>query len=482
MVFASVEFLFLLFPITLLIYYLVGYATKAVNPLNLVMLTASLLFYYWGGGSYTIVLLLVITANYILGLVIHHFDGRSEGLRKAAVAAGVVINLAVLGYYKYIGFVVSQLALLPDWAPKLDPAAYKIILPIGISFYIFQAMSYLIDVYRREAVYQRNFLNFALYISMFPQLIAGPIVRYALIAEQINHRDTTPSVNQFADGVTRFCIGFAKKVIIADTMAVVADAVYAIPGGDMSAPTAWLGLICYTFQIYFDFSAYSDMAIGLGLMFGFKFPENFNRPYAAVSITDFWRRWHMTLSSWFRDYVYIPLGGSRGSTARTYANLWLVFMATGFWHGANWTFIFWGAYHGAWLIIERIFGLRTVENGRSEVLHRLVTFTIVCLGWNLFRADSLTHAGQIYQSLFAGGFAMPPASVAQFVTNYFIAIFTLAVAILLFSQFRSLRDMAMDAGSRFGRAARIALVGAAFPYAIMLLVSGTFSAFIYYQF
>ncbi|MFN3867840.1 MAG: MBOAT family O-acyltransferase [Hyphomicrobiaceae bacterium] len=481
MVFASVEFLFVLLPLTLLAYYLVGYVTGRVSLLNVVMLIASLVFYDWSGGVYTIVLLAVILINYVAGLAIHRFDGRSKGAQKLALVVGVAANLGVLAYFKYAGFVVAQLAFLPSWVPKADPAAFQIILPIGISFYIFQAMSYLIDVYRHDARYQPNLANFALYVVMFPQLIAGPIVRYQLVAEQIDERKPLPGVAMFADGVTRFAIGFAKKVIVADTMAVVVDAVYAAPPSELSAPVAWLGLLAYTFQIYFDFSGYSDMAIGLGLMFGLKFPENFNRPYASVSITDFWRRWHMTLSSWFRDYLYIPLGGSRGSAVRTYVNLIIVFMATGIWHGANWTFIVWGAYHGAWLIVERVLGVKLVEDGRSHAVRRLLTFFIVVLGWNLFRAPSLEHAGQMYYALFAGGFGPAPAAVADVLTNYFYFMFMLAAGLIAASQFVSLRAILMEP-SRLGDWARVGLVAGAFPYAVMMVASGTFSAFIYYQF
>jgi alginate O-acetyltransferase complex protein AlgI len=392
-----------------------------------------------------------------------------------------VLNLGILAYYKYFGFAVAQLQYLPDWFPKPDGEMAKIILPIGISFYVFQAMSYLVDVYRRETPVQRNPANFALYIAMFPQLIAGPIVRYILVADQINDRKLIPDADTFSRGVVRFCIGFVKKVVIADAMAVVVDAVYGIPGGEMSAPTAWLGVLAYTFQIYFDFSAYSDMAIGLGRMMGFEFPENFNRPYAADSVTDFWRRWHLTLSNWFRDYLYIPLGGSRGSEARTYANLWIVFMATGFWHGANWTFILWGAYHGAWLAIERYFGLREQKSGLAGLLRRASVFLIILLGWNLFRAESVTHAFGIYRSMFWGGFGDMPATVSDVASNYFFIIFALAVALTLASQIGSMRDRLMQP-DRFGMVARGLMVAVAFPYALMLVLSGTFSAFIYYQF
>ncbi|CAN0599979.1 unnamed protein product, partial [Ectocarpus sp. 12 AP-2014] len=260
-----------------------------------------------------------------------------------ALWLGIAANLLLLGYYKYIGFIFENIGMVDAAVPTL---------PIGISFFTFQALSYLIDLYFDRVEVQRNPFNLALYISLFPQLIAGPIVRYSEVEAAIANRTTTRS--DWSEGMHQFVRGLAKKTLIADPMGLVADQIFAIPQAGLSPETAWLGAICYAFQLYFDFSAYSDMAIGLGRIFGFKFPINFNYPYVSQSVTEFWRRWHMTLSRWFRDYLYIPLGGNRGSAARTYLNLWIVFLATGIWHGAAWTFIAWGAFHGAFLIIERL--------------------------------------------------------------------------------------------------------------------------------
>jgi alginate O-acetyltransferase complex protein AlgI len=346
LVFSSPIFLFIFLPATLLLYFLAG---KAVR--NLLLLVISLVFYAWGEELYVLILLASIALNYLFGLGIDFAIGRQ---RLWWLWGGVVGNLLLLGYFKYTGFILQNMGV--ENAAALTP-----VLPIGISFFTFQALSYLIDLYYRRVQVQKNPLNLALYISLFPQLIAGPIVRYSEVEKEIIDRTVTRS--DVAEGVQQFVRGLAKKTLLADPMGLVADRVFAIPEAGLTPETAWLGAICYSLQLYFDFSAYSDMAIGLGRIFGFKFPPNFNYPYTARSVTDFWRRWHMTLSRWFRDYLYIPLGGNRHGATRTYLNLWIVFLATGIWHGAAWTFIIWGAYHGAFLIIERL--------GLARVLLRL---------------------------------------------------------------------------------------------------------------
>ncbi|WP_018148454.1 MBOAT family O-acyltransferase [Henriciella marina] len=343
MVFSSIEFLFYFLPISLLAYFLLR-LSKKLHPLSTIsLLISSLVFYTWGGGSLVFLLLFVICANYIIGLLINKIqkNGKKGAL---PLTIGIIINISALGYFKYFNFAVDNFNSILGWMGV--PASFEsnVILPIGISFYIFQAISYLIDLYRGEVRVFRDPLKVALYISMFPQLIAGPIVRARTVEKEIRSRRV--SADDFGYGAALFSHGLFKKVVIADSVAPLADATFAMSPQDLTLPTAWIGILAYTVQIYFDFSGYSDMAIGLGRMFGFHFPVNFFRPYSAVSVTDFWRRWHISLSSWFRDYLYIPLGGSRGSTFSTYRNLIIVFLITGIWHGAAWTFLFWGPTMG----------------------------------------------------------------------------------------------------------------------------------------
>jgi alginate O-acetyltransferase complex protein AlgI len=346
MLFTEPVFWFLFLPLLLSLHFLV------VRPQrNLLLLLASLLFYAWGERSFVFVMLASIAFNYVVGLWIDTRRGVRSRERRWPLAVGVAGNLLLLAAYKYANVLADQLSAvfvalgLPGL--ELEP----IHLPIGISFFTFQGMSYVIDIHRGETPVQRHPLRLALYISMFPQLIAGPIVRYGRIATQLVER--TIDRRGFADGVRRFTVGLGKKVLIANSVALPADTIFALPPDQLTTAAAWLGIVCYTLQIYFDFSGYSDMAIGLGRMFGFRFPENFNYPYVAESVTEFWRRWHMTLSNWFRDYLYLPLGGNRLGRVRLAANLFTVFFLCGLWHGASWTFVVWGLYHGVLLSLER---------------------------------------------------------------------------------------------------------------------------------
>jgi len=328
-------------------------------------------------------MLLSITINYTFGMLIHkNYVHKTSA--KILLIMGVASNLGILFYFKYFNFSINTV----NRVFNTNFALGNIVMPIGISFFTFQSMSYVIDLYRQKVNVQKNPAKLAFYISFFPQLIAGPIVRYIDIEEQIYKR--TESIEKFISGVQRFVIGLAKKVIIANNMGYVTDLVFANPALENTTATAWLGIICYAFQIYFDFSGYSDMAIGLGRMFGFEFLENFNYPYISKTITEFWRRWHISLSSWFRDYVYIPLGGNR--KGNVYANLFFVFVLTGFWHGANFQFLAWGLWHGFFLIIERLFDSREVHNKKSIPLRYIVTMLIVLAGWVFFRAPGLRYA------------------------------------------------------------------------------------------
>ena len=391
MVFSSSTFLFVFLPVVLLLYYLLSRRLK-----NLFLLFASLLFYSWGEIFYVLIMLASITANYLFGLGLGK-QATGSG-KKVVLSVGILFNLGLLAYYKYANFIVENINKLIsltgtdtiDWTP--------VHLPLGISFFTFQAMSYLVDVYREESHPQRNIINVALYISLFPQLIAGPIVRYHDIARQITGR--THSLALVNSGIQRFVYGLAKKVLIANPLGLVADQVFAISGGDLTTGVAWLGIVCYTLQIYFDFSGYSDMAIGLGRMLGFRFLENFNYPYIASSVREFWRRWHISLSSWFRDYLYIPLGGNRKGPFRTGTNLLIVFTLCGFWHGASWTFLTWGLFHGGFLVLERTRFGRQIE-ALPRYLQHVYLLLIVMVGWVFFRTDSMDEALH-YLSALAG--------------------------------------------------------------------------------
>ncbi len=346
---------------------------------NLVLLTFSILFYTWGEPAFVLIMILSIIVNYSFGRLIDKFRNKE----KLFLWLSVAFNLGILFVFKYLCFTLNNIG----WLINKDFSSIKIALPIGISFFTFQAMSYVIDVYKKKVEVQKNLFNLGLYISFFPQLIAGPIVRYETIAKEIENRNE--NYDDFGEGTVRFIQGLAKKVIIANNVALVADAAFETPTNELSTAFAWLGAIAYTLQIYFDFSGYSDMAIGLGRMFGFHFLENFNYPYLASSITDFWRRWHISLSSWFRDYVYFPLGGSRvDSKARHIFNLFIVWLLTGIWHGANWTFISWGLFYFVLLVIEKQTGL----DKKKAWWGHIYTMFFVILAWVLFRSNSIYDA------------------------------------------------------------------------------------------
>lgn len=422
MLFSSPIFIFVFLPIVIL---LIGLARKDIH--NILLLIASLVFYAWGGLAQTPIFIGSIVINYFFGLLLHYGGDKRA---KLILASGVIANLLLLGYFKYFNFLMDNI----NWvvtAGGSQPIEYSAVaLPIGISFFTFHAMSYIIDVYRKKVPVQKNFLDLALYISFFPQLIAGPIVRYIDVATQFKQRIL--SIQKAAEGIQRFIFGLAKKVIIANSMAYLADQVFSTPVDQISPGAAWLGILAYTFQIYFDFSGYSDMALGLAKIFGFNFPENFNYPYVAQSIKEFWRRWHISLSTWFRDFLYIPLGGNKGSTAKTIRNLLIVFFCTGFWHGASWNFVIWGMFHGTFLLIERV--------GFEKVLEKLwkpvrigYTLLVVMIGWVFFRADTLTGAlDYIGKMSFIGS----ASGVQVFAWEY---LDTKTVFILLFATIYSFR-------------------------------------------
>jgi len=390
MLFSSLVFLYLFLPLTLLGYYLIN-----PNYRNYWLLFTSLVFFAWGGVSFTFILLFSIGINYLFGLKIQKNIENKKAYRWLFV--GVASNVFILGVFKYANFIIKNINGLAEIISIPSIPETHIALPVGISFYTFHSLSYLVDIYRRKTTAQRNIFDLSLYISMFSQLIAGPIIRYSDVWQQLRHRTHTQS--KFASGVERFLIGLGKKVLLANTFAFVADDLFAADPSTLGGINAWLGIICYTLQIYCDFAGYSDMAIGLGRMFGFEFLENFNYPYIARSIKEFWRRWHISLSSFFRDYVYIPLGGSRVKVGRTYVNLLIVFFLTGFWHGASWSFVVWGLFHGFFMVIERL-GFEKLLEKCWKPIANVYTLLVVMFAWVLFRADSLGYALDYWKAMF----------------------------------------------------------------------------------
>lgn len=414
MVFSSVVFLFIFLPWTLIIHYILPAKFR-----NAFLLLVSLVFYSWGEGFLTLLILGSILVNYVGGICIGAMKEKNLRLSQLLLFIFIALNLLVLIYYKYFHFILENLNRAGLFTDVPNPYMH---LPIGISFYTFHIMSYLIDVYRKDAVPQKNPLDLGLYIFLFPQLVAGPIIRYKDISAKIASRFIKGE--NFTAGVIRFIRGLAKKVIIANTVAIVADAIFAAHTG-VPVSMAWLGVICYTLQIYFDFSGYSDMAIGLGRMMGFNFPENFNYPYIARSIQDFWQRWHISLSTWFRDYLYIPLGGNRLGDFSTYRNLFIVFFVTGLWHGSSWNFIAWGLYHGAFLVFERI-GFRNVLKKMPAIFQHGYTLFIVLIGWVFFRAENFRHARDYLKMMFLPHASRNYSGFEQ-VDQYSLTIFFLAL-------------------------------------------------------
>ena len=457
MIFSSAEFLFLFLPCTLLLYYNPFFRGRGFR--NVLLLLVSLFFYAWGEKVYVLLLLASIAANWWLGLRV----GPGKRHRRAFLTAAVVVNLAGLFVFKYLGFVCENLGALGFPLPEV-----RLALPIGISFYTFQAMSYVIDVYREKSAAQRSVLDVGLYVSFFPQLIAGPIVRYETIAAEIHGRKET--WEDFCEGVPRFVQGLGKKVILANSMAVIADA--AFDGlTALSVPMAWLGALAYALQIYFDFSGYSDMAIGMGRMFGFHFLENFNQPYLAVSITDFWRRWHISLSTWFRDYVYIPLGGNRVGPRRHLFNLFVVWLLTGVWHGADWAFILWGVGYFLLLMAEKYGHI----DRKLGVLRRPWTLFWVLMLWVLFRAEDLGRAGRYYVALFTGG----RGDMEDFL-YYFsnMKVYLLAAVVCCLPLGRLWRRVPEGWRERLESLGTVALMAVLVTY----VVGSTYNPFIYFNF
>lgn len=483
MVFSSPLFLYLFLPVVLGLYFLLRKELR-----NWILLIASIFFYAWGEQEFVLIILVSIALNHIFGLLLAWFPDPQR--RKLVLVLAVIVNIGLLAYYKYANFLVDNLNVVLA-ALQLQPVEIEPIhLPLGISFFTFQALSYVVDVYRRDTQVQKNLFLTALYISLFPQLVAGPIVRYHDVASQLVSRFVTHE--KFANGIRRFIIGLGKKVLIANIVAVPADQIFSLPTDQLTPGLAWLGVICYTLQIYFDFSGYSDMAIGLGLMFGFRFLENFNYPYISQSIQEFWRRWHISLSNWFRDYLYIPLGGNRRSPSRIYFNLIVVFFLCGLWHGASWNFVIWGLYHGVFLVIERL-GFGKWLAHRWQPIRHLYVMLVVMIGWVFFRAETLDSAWSIIAAM-AG--VTQAVGLEYSVIMYLNAELVLALVAAVIGSTPLLNYLAqwrnsiivskpnkvvfwLDGG--FSAAGIIALV-LIFLASSMQLAAGTHNPFIYFRF
>lgn len=467
MVFSSLSFLTLFLPLTILLYFAVPRRFR-----NLLLFLASLIFYAWGEPVYIVLMLFSSVVDYSHGLLMEKFDGR-PGVRRALLISSVVINLSLLGFFKYAGLVVSTL----NAALSLSIPVPSVALPVGISFYTFQTMSYSIDVYRRNCPAQRDPIAFGCYVTMFPQLIAGPIVRYVDVMREINDRRET--FEGFYLGIRRFLVGLAKKLILANGVGMLWDSVSAQPAASLSALSAWLGVLAYAFQIYFDFSGYSDMAIGMGRMFGFQFPENFRYPYVSRSVSDFWRRWHITLSTWFREYLYIPLGGNRVCVPRNIFNLAVVWMATGLWHGASWNFLLWGAYFGAVLIAEKFLYGKALSRAPGFV-GWAYTALVVLVGWVFFALDDLGRGAAYLGAMFGGGAGAVDAYALRALLNYGAVLLLCAAAStpLASGALERLRARQPRAHS----ALTYALVIAGFALCLIYVVDAGYNPFLYFRF
>ena len=468
MLFSSNVFLLAFLPIVITLNFFIK--TKYSNYL---LLVSSLLFYAWGEPVYVLLMIFSVAMNWIFGLLINRSVTRTK---KLLLVLCIILNLLLLGYFKYYNFFANSFNsfLGTQFIPLKNIA-----LPIGISFFTFQALSYVIDLYRGNCKVQKSFLNLTLYVSFFPQLIAGPIVRYSDIDEQISNRSVT--VEKFSFGFRRFLYGLGKKIIISNIMAEMADKIFSLPTEQLTTVTAWLGAICYTMQIYYDFSGYSDMAIGLGKIFGFDFLENFNYPYLSCSIREFWQRWHISLGTWFREYVYIPLGGNRKGNVRTYFNLIAVFFLTGMWHGASWTFIIWGLYHGFFQILERL----KLKNflSKHRIISRIYCLIVVVFGWVLFRSETLkgglsyiTHMIMPWHYNLSEMFAFSVDINVRPILIIFIAIIGCGLIQKLSCKFTKLSNKWKYSKLEF------VYLGFVFIYCLILLSAGTYNPFIYFRF
>ncbi len=469
-VFSSVVFVFGFLPVALGLYH-----SAPRRHRNLVLSLLSLAFYVWGAGSFVLWLLISAAVDFRIARAIAAADSPSR--RRSLVAVSICGNVTLLAYFKYLGLAADLFNWLAGSVGVGEISVGTVALPLAISFFTFQRMSFTFDVANGSIRELPTFVDYLTFSVLFPHLVAGPIVRYLDIADELG--DRADGSEQVAAGAVRFAHGLGKKVLIADYLAPVANTAFTNLDGPASTAGAWIGILAYTFQLYFDFSGYSDMAIGLGQMFGFTFPENFRRPYAAVSVTDFWRRWHVSLSNWFRDYLFIPLGGSRVGRATTIRNIAIVFAVTGLWHGAALTFVAWGCYHGFFVILERRTGYNRVDRApRSEPLRRGVTFVIVVIGWVLFRASSMSHAGNYYRAMFSvrsGNDHLP-------LDHRTLLAGVLAVLVVVLPGDRGTGRRLVEDGGRLASVGRLMILAVVLPVSLTLVAVGSFSPFLYFRF
>ena len=470
MLFSSLTFLFGFLPILLILYFIL----KKRKYKNIVLLIFSLIFYAWGEPKYIFLMLLTILIVYIFGILIDKFDKENKKiLKKISLIICIILILGSLIFFKYSNFLIENVNLA--FKAKIKPL--NIVMPIGISFYTFQILSYIIDLYNKKIKLQKNYFSLALYVSLFPQLIAGPIVRYETVEEEIDNRKETKE--DVISGTKRFIIGLSKKVIIANQMALLADLIFNKHNGTYGTTIIWLGTFAYTLQIYFDFSGYSDMAIGLGKIFGFHFLENFDYPYISKSVTEFWRRWHISLSTWFRDYVYIPLGGNRVNKFKWIRNIILVWLLTGLWHGAAWNFIIWGIYYGLLLLFEKLFFDRILKK-LPTIINWLYTFIIVMIGWMIFRSNSLNELLLFIKTMFVYKQTDWLTILADNLSTFNALMFVLPAFILSFPILKKIKEK--YSGKTIYIILTNILLLMLFIMCIVYLTSSSYNPFIYFRF
>lgn len=468
MVFSSLIFVFGFLPLFLAAYYLTPQRFK-----NITALAGSYLFYAWGAPGFVFVLVATAFIDYSISKAFYHQRVTAKK-RKMLLILSLLMNLGLLGYFKYSNFFVQQInTALSLFGINSIPWS-TVVLPIGISFFTFQEMSYILDVYWRNVKPARAFTDFAMYLVLFPQLIAGPIVRYIDVAQQVRHRSHT--ADKMFQGIYRFSVGLGKKVLIANTLGEVADTVFGLSFHSLSTPYAWVGILCYTFQIYFDFSGYSDMAIGLGKMIGFDYMENFNLPYISQNFTEFWRRWHISLSTWMREYVYIPLGGNRVKRSRMYMNLAITFLLSGFWHGAGWSFVVWGAYHGCFIIFDKIFWSRASQK-LPRAVNVFLTFFFINVSWVFFRSNTLVDAGRYLSIMF--GWVGNRLIWTQIMSLHAVTILCIA-AVICFAPLLAIRPIRVNARAK--TVAQGAISFSLFLLSVASLANNNFNPFIYFRF
>ena len=473
MVFSSIFFLFTFLPLSLLLYWMSPAKIK-----NFTLLAVSLFFYAWGEPVYVLLMIASILTNFVFGIFIEsELIKEKRAVRRALFISAVVFNILILGFFKYYGFLAENINALFN----ADIAYSELPLPIGISFYTFQVLSYVIDVYLGKVRLQRNPVSFALYVTMFPQLIAGPIVRYSDIESQLEQRNV--SASKFGEGAQRFIQGLGKKVLIANSMGALWDITQAMDMTGISVFSAWLGIIAYTFQIYFDFSGYSDMAIGLGKMFGFEFMENFDHPYISRSVTEFWRRWHISLGTWFREYVYIPLGGNRCSRIRQIRNIMAVWMLTGLWHGASWNFVVWGIYYGCLLLIEKMFLKKLIDNAPAIISHVYCMLAVI-IGWVLFASRDIESAAAYLgvMSGASGNVLVDNAFIYYLKSNAVMLVISLLFSTGIFREIFEPEDISDKIRTRASHSAAVILHAFILFMSTAYLVTETYNPFLYFRF